>query len=106
MNTFEHVPLEKRVYDGDRAREVLENPAFAQAFSDIERDLIESWKNIPSTSQNVDARERIHLSLTMLGKVRACLQSSLETGRLAALDLEHKNKVRRMLEQTRGFLGV
>ena len=87
------IPLETRLYNGDRAREVLENEAYIQAIADIESDLIESWKNIPSTSQTAAARDRIHLSLTLLGKLQACLQSTLETGKMAKLDLEHKRNL-------------
>ena len=82
--------IEQRIYDGNRAREVLENEAFAAAFADIKKDLIESWENIPSTSQTAPARDRIHLSLTLLGKVHACLTASLESGRLAQLEIEHR----------------
>ena len=82
--------IEQRIYDGSRAREVLDNEAFQAAFADIRKDLIESWENIPSTSENAPARDRIHLSLTLLGKVKACIQQSLETGKLAHMDLEHR----------------
>ena len=82
--------IEQRIYDGSRAREVLDNEVFQAVFADIRKDLIESWENIPSTSENTPARDRIHLSLTLLGKVKACIQQSLETGKLAQMDLEHK----------------
>jgi hypothetical protein len=107
---IEPKPLESRIYDGDRAREVLENAAFQQVFADVERDLIESWKNIPSTNgpldDHVKARERIHLSLTLLGKVKACLESSMETGTLAKLELEHKNKVQQMAQRAKQWVGA
>lgn len=85
--------LEARIQNGDRAREVLENPAYIAAFTEIEKDLIESWKNTPATRENVDARERIHLALTLLQKVQASMQQTLETGKLAALDLKHKKSL-------------
>lgn len=107
MNT-EPKPLEQRIYDGSRAREVLDNEAFKQVFADVEKDLIESWKNIPASVSpgHVDARERIHLSLTLLGKVKACLEASLETGKLAEMDLEHRNRVQQMAAGARSFLGM
>ncbi len=84
--------LEERLYNGDRAREVLENEQFIAAFEAIEKDLIESWRNLPSseTTRLRDMRERLHLSLTLLSKVKATLEQSLETGTLAKLELEHK----------------
>jgi hypothetical protein len=102
---IEPKPLEQRIYDGARAREVLENEAFQQVFADVEKDLIESWKNIPASPDHVAARERIHLSLTLLGKVKACLEASMETGRLAEMDLEHRNKVQQLAAKAKASLG-
>jgi hypothetical protein len=85
--------LEERLYNGDRAREVLENEQFILAFDLIEKDLIESWRNIPASKEHLEKRERLHLSLTLLGKVKATIQSTLETGKLAKLELEHKRSL-------------
>jgi hypothetical protein len=90
---------EQRLYRGNRAREVLENEEFQAAFEAIEKDLIESWKNTPSTSANQDARERIHLSLTMLGKVKASLTHTMETGKLAAEELKHRKRLTERLKE-------
>ncbi len=81
---------EHRLHRGVRAREVLENEEFVSAFEAIEQDLTESWKNTPSTSGAQDARERIHLALTMLHKVRAAITLTMETGKLAAENLKHQ----------------
>lgn len=83
--------LDQRVYHGDRAREVLENEAFAQAFADIEQELTEAWKTSPQ--RDVEGRERIHLSLTLLGKLKACLTTTMETGKLAKLEIQHKRSI-------------
>jgi hypothetical protein len=84
--------LEQRLYNADRAREVLENEQFVQAFADIEKDLIESWRNIPASQEqrHMDMRERLHLSLTLLGKVKGTLEATLTDGKVAKLELEHK----------------
>lgn len=96
---------EHRLHRGNRAREVLENEEFEAAFTAIEEDLIESWQNIPSTSSesHVAARERIHLSLTMLRKVRAAITQTMETGKLAAEELKYK---RSMSERVKEWAGM
>lgn len=83
--------LEQRLYDGNRAREVLENEAFQQVFVDIESEVIESWKNSPVRDQ--EGREKIWQYLTLLKKVQAHLTTTLETGKLAQLDLQHKQSL-------------
>lgn len=85
--------LEERLYNGDRAREVLENEVFQAVWAQVEQDLIESWRNIPASPEHAPKRERLHLSLTLLGKVKACIQESLETGKLAQIELQHKRNL-------------
>ena len=75
------VRIEERIYQGDKAREVLENDAFLWAFESIEKELEESWKSSPA--RDAEGREKIYLMLQMLYKARAALQTRLETGRLA-----------------------
>lgn len=83
--------LEQRLYDGNRAREVLENEVFQQVFDDIELEVIESWKNSPVRDQ--EGREKIWQYLTLLKKVKSHLTTTLETGKLAQLDLQHKQSL-------------
>lgn len=73
--------LEERIYDGNRARECLENEQFNRAFESIEQELTNAWRTSPA--RDVEAREKIFLSLQLLTKLKATLTSSLETGKLA-----------------------
>lgn len=93
----------ERIYNGNRAKEVLENEAFIQAFTDIEKELQQRWLDLPSTDETAKARDRLHLSITLLHKVRAALQTTLETGKLARLDLEHKKT---LAERARGIFST
>jgi hypothetical protein len=93
--------IDERLARGSRAKEVLENEEFIAAWSRVESELIESWKNTPSTNANRDARERIHLSITLLGKVKACITETMETGKLAQADLIYKQS---RLQQARDWL--
>lgn len=94
--------LEERLYHGDRAREILDNEVFQSVWADLEKDLIESWKNIPSSPNHAADRERLHLSVILLGKIKACIEQTLDTGKLAKLELEHK---RSMSERLRDALS-
>ena len=93
--------LEQRLYNGSRAKEVLENEDFQAAFEAIEKDILEQWTNSPA--RDAEGREKLWSYLHLLRKVRTQLQSSLETGRLAELDLQHK---RTMSERARSMLGM
>jgi len=80
--------LEQNIYNGNRAREVLDNEQFIAAFEAIEKELIEAWTTSPQ--RDLEGRERIHQYLTLLKKVQAHLVSTLETGKLANLEVRHK----------------
>ena len=79
---------EKRIYDGNRAREILENPLFDQVFTDIEAEIINQWKSSPARAEA--DREKLWTYLSMLQKVRQTIQTALETGKLEMMELEHK----------------
>jgi hypothetical protein len=83
--------LEERLYNGDRAREVLENEVFIQAFDAIEREVIETWTSSPARDQ--EGREKCWQYLTLLRKVKTHLTQTLETGKLASLELQHKRSM-------------
>lgn len=84
--------LEQRLYNGDRAREVLENEAFVQALADIEAEIIDQWKQAPA--RDAEGRERLWTYLMLLQKVKTQLTQTLETGKLARLELEHQRTLK------------
>lgn len=78
--------IEKRLYNADRAREVLENEAFQWAIEETRQEITETWKN----AGNPEDRERLWISQKLLNRLETALKTRLETGRLAKLELEHK----------------
>lgn len=84
--------IEQRIYDGNRAREVLENEAFAAAFDDIEKDITQQWTTSPA--RDAEGRERLWTYLMLLRKLKAQLTTTLETGKLAEADLRHQQTLK------------
>lgn len=84
--------LDERLYAGNRAKEVLENEAFTAAFEAIEQEVIEQWMQSPARDQ--DGREKLWSYLHLLKKVRTHLTSTLETGKLAQIELQHQQTLR------------
>jgi hypothetical protein len=84
--------LEQRLHAGSRAKEVLENEAFTAAFEAIEQEVIDQWTNSPARDQ--DGREKLWAYLHLLKKVRTHLTSTLETGKLAQIELQHQQSLR------------
>jgi hypothetical protein len=90
--------LEERIYDGNRARECLENEQFNWAFESIEQELTNAWRTSPA--RDVEAREKIFLSLQLLTKLKATLTSSLETGKLAEAERIYQQS---LLDRAKGI---
>ena len=83
--------IEQRIYNGNRAKEILENEVFQSVFDDIEREIFEAWKTSPQRDEA--GRKQLHQYQTMLQKVKTHLTSTFETGKLAELDLRHKQSL-------------
>lgn len=92
---------EERLSRGTRAKEVLENEEFQRAFETIEEELTQAWKTSPQRDEA--GRERLFLALTMLAKVKASITTTMETGKLAMLELQHQKS---MGEKAKAFLGM
>ena len=91
---------EKRIYDGNRAKELLENEVFQQVFADIENEVTEEWKKSPK--RDVEGREKLHQYLSILHKFKAQVTTTLETGKLAQMELAHKSKAQQVKEYISG----
>lgn len=93
---------EQRVHRGSRAREVLENEEFTAAFEAIEEEITQAWKTSPQRDE--DGRQKLFEALTMLSKIRQVLESTVESGKLSLLELQHQNPT--MQQKAREFLGM
>lgn len=91
--------IEERIYNGARAKDILDNEVFQQVFSDIEQELFKAWTDSPA--RDAEGRERIHQYQAMLRKLKSQLQTTFETGKLAQLDLEHKKT---LAQRAKGWL--
>ena len=77
--------LAAEVRKGGAARELLENPLMAEALADIEQEIVKEWMNSPS--RDAEGREKCFLALKMLFKFKGVLESHIQTGRLANMEL-------------------
>ena len=93
--------IEQRIYNGDQARQVLENEAYAAAMADMRQEIIEQWKSAPARDQ--EGRESLWQLLKLTEKFEAILKTSLETGMLAKDELVHKQS---LMDKARSAIGL
>jgi len=75
--------LDEQWRRGEQARRLLDDPLLQEAFANVETALREAWA--ATLEDAASERERLWLTLKLLGRVRAMLVEAVETGRLAAL---------------------
>ena len=75
----------------ERAKNLLSNPLFNEAFDVLKEDLMNRWE--ASGSAELEARESIWLAMRLLDKLHGHIKSIVETG--------HMNKV---LEKQHPFI--
>ena len=92
--------LETRIYNGNRAKEVLENEAFLDAMEVIKTEIKSQWSDSPARDEA--GRQNLWLMLKMAEKFHATLKTTLETGKLAELELTHKRTIRERLQDAIG----
>lgn len=86
--------IETRIYEGNRAAEVLSNEVFQAVWTDLEQELTEQWKKSPARDEA--GREKIWAYLQQLGKLKSMIETTLTTGKLAVKELEHRSKMQQV----------
>lgn len=82
---------EQEVEFGNRAHEVLDNPAFIKANEDIKKEVMEQWLNTPA--RDAEAREKLWMMLKQQEKLLLTLKSMLDSGKLAKAALQHQRTI-------------
>ena len=71
-----------------RAKALLDNPLFKEAFDVLREDLMGRWEHSGST--DLEARESIRLAMRLLDKIHGHVTSIIETGHMnKILDKQH-----------------
>ena len=66
-----------------RAKGLLENPLFKEAFDVLREDLMNRWTHSGST--DLEARESIWLAIRLLERIHGHIKSIVETGHMAKI---------------------
>lgn len=75
----------------NKARLIIENPLWEEAWIALDSKLMTAWRK--SSTGASERRELIYLQLTAAAEVRGHIETVLETGRLAEMQLdEHEHR--------------
>ena len=71
-----------------KAKALLSDPIFNEAFDTLKKDLMSRWDH--SGSNELEARESIWLAMRLLDRIHGHLTSIIESGKMAKiLDKQH-----------------
>ena len=75
---------------GEEAARLLENPVLNEAFTAIEQEYTNLWKQTKASDEA--AREKLWLSIRQLQMVQAHLHTAIQTGKAAKATLAQRAK--------------
>ena len=82
--------IEHDLERGSRAKAILDNPAFAEAFENVRQAIYEAWATSPIRDH--EGQHELKLQLKSLSDVRANLERALADGKIAAAELKRLNE--------------
>jgi hypothetical protein len=88
LSEMEHLKHEEQ--RGQRAREVLENEVFKDAFKGVRESIIASWEAAPIRDK--DGQHELKLMLKLLTDVQRNIEDIAQTGMLAKLQIEREQE--------------
>ena len=87
--------LQNEAQRGELARQVIENEVYAEAYTLLEQEITRAWRD----SRDAAEREELHRALRSLVKVQKVLESTMNSGKVAAASLQaEKSRAQRIMD--------
>lgn len=93
--------LEQEAVRGVRAKRIVEDPIYREAWDVVEAEIIRRWRESPITDH--DGQHELRLMLHVLGSVRKWFEDVMDTGKLASAQIEEKQTA---LQKVRRAVGL
>lgn len=89
---------------GRYAQELLDNPVFQELWIDFEKQIVRELKG--SSPRDAAGREKCILLLQLMEKLRAMVQETVYTGKMATITLERERTLRERAKEWIGRDGL
>jgi len=90
MDSKEQNKLQQELNQANKAKQLFENPLLKESFDKLKKLYTESLFNTGATE--IEAREKLWLAYNVVSKVEQNLLEMIDTGKLAAKQLEDYRK--------------
>ncbi len=89
--------LSEELRRGELATAVLENPIYAESWELVRAGIIQAWESAPIRDK--EGQNELKLMLKVLGDVRKTVEQTMQTGKLARIQIEQEGIVSRLFKR-------
>lgn len=79
---------------GEQARQLLQNEIYQDAIAQVRQAIIDKWISAPM--RDIEGQHELKLMLKLLGDVTGYLQTTMETGKMAQIQVESERRMTRL----------
>lgn len=90
MDKDDEVSRRRESERGRKAQQIIDSPLWEEAWTTLESRLMDAWKS--SRTGETERRELIYMQLRAAAEVRGHIETVLETGRLAEMQLDEQQR--------------
>ena len=76
---------------GEQARQLLQNPLYVESFETVRQAIIDKWASAPMRDR--EGHHELKLMLKLLGDLTGYVEQTMQTGKLASIQLEQERKM-------------
>jgi hypothetical protein len=99
--TEQDARLQQELTRSQQAQDLIDHPLMKEAFETIRQTYLKEWENSPA--RDSEAREKIWTYLKQLEAVKGHLLQTIETGKMARIEVERKSLLQRTMDGVTGF---
>lgn len=78
----------------EQARQLLQNEMYVNAVNTVRQAIIDKWISAPM--RDIEGQHELKLMLKLLGDVTGYIQTALETGKMAEIQLEQERRMTKL----------
>lgn len=84
---------------GEQARLLLDNPIYTETMQTVRAGIIQAWENAPIRDK--DGANELKLMLKLLGDVQRNIETVMQTGKMATIQIERDGLFKRTVSRFR-----
>lgn len=96
--------LNREVARGDRAKAILDDEIYQEAWREVEAAIIQKWRECPIRDR--DGAHELKLMLKLLEDVHGHINTVMQSGKMAAMQLEAEKKRKEQLRRIHPVHGA